>query len=401
MSVTRYRYVALDTSGQTKRGRLEAGNEQQAYGKLAEMGLTPIKLREPKDSRVLFSRKRATLADIAGFTRELSVLVEARIPLAQGIRGIAEGEKKPDLRRILLDVAASVESGTSVSKAIEQHEKVFGDVYVQTLGAAEHTGSLAAVTALLADMLERKIESGQQLKSALTYPVVVIGVVIAALTVILMFVIPRFSATFASSNIELPLITVVIQALALWLRTNWMFVLAGVVISGFGLRYSWRTPRGRAVMERLLLKVPVFGKLIAAVTTGRFARVFGLSLRSGIDVVESLEIGGASTGRPVFATDCEIMADRLRTGDSVRDVLVDTSYLPGFAQRMLSAGKDSKELANSCDVVARHYERESEHLTNSMSQLLEPLLTVCLAVVVLLVALSVFLPMWKMVSIAS
>ncbi len=401
MSVSRYSYVALDSSGQTRRGKLEAGNEQQAYGKLAEMGLTPIKLREPKDSGLLFTRKRATLADIAGFTRELSVLVEARIPLAQGIRGIAEGEKKPDLRRILLDVAASVEAGTSVSKAIKKHEKVFGDVYVQTLAAAEHTGSLAAVTALLADMLERRIESGQQLKSALTYPVVVIGVVIAALTVILMFVIPRFSATFASSNIELPLITIIIQTLALWLRANWMFVLAGVVIGGFGLRHSWHTPRGRAVMERLLLKVPVFGKLIAAVTTGRFARVFGLSLRSGLDVVESLEIGGASTGRPVFTTDCQIMADRLRTGDAVRDVLVGTSYLPGFAQRMLSAGKDSKELANSCDVVARHYEREAEHLTKNMSQLLEPLLTVCLAVVVLLVALSVFLPMWKMVSISS
>lgn len=399
MSISRYRYVALDNTGQTRRGRLEAGSEQQAYSMLAEMGLTPLKLRVPHGALFSLTRKRATLADISGFTRELSVIVEARIPLAQGIRGIAEGEKKPDLRRILLDVAASVESGTSVSEAIRKHEAVFGDVYVQTLGAAEHTGSLAAVSSLLADMLERRIESRQQLKSALTYPVVVIGVVAAALTVILMFVIPRFSATFAASDIELPLITVLIQALAAWLRTNWMFISAGLIAGGVALSYSWRTSRGRAVMERLLLNVPIFGGLIAAVTTGRFARVFGLSLRSGLDVVESLEIGGASTGRPVFATDCQMMADRLRTGDSVKEVLDETAYLPGFAQRMLSSGKDSNELANSCDVVARHYEREAEHLTKGMSQLLEPLLTVCLAVVVLLVALSVFLPMWKMVSI--
>lgn len=149
-----------------------------------------------------------------------------------------------------------------------------------------------------------------------------------------------------------------------------------------------------------MLRLPVFGGLIASVTTGRFARVFGLSLRSGLDVVESLSIGGASTGRAAFAQDTQLMCERLRTGDSVNEVLTETQYLPGFAQRMLSAGKDSKELAKSCDVIAKHYEREATNLTKSVSQLLEPLLTVCLAAVVLLVALSVFLPMWKMVSIS-
>ncbi len=401
MSVSVFNYKALDSNGRNKSGRIEATSEQQAYTVLAEKGLTPLSVKLPTALTFSFSRKRATLADIAGFTRELSVLVEARIPLAEGIRGIAQAERKADLRRILLDVASSVESGTSVCEAIANNRSAFGDVYVHTLGAAEKTGSLAEVTALLADMLERQIESRQQLRAALTYPVVVIGVVAAALAVILMFVIPRFSATFESSGIELPMITVVIQALALWLKTNWLFVLVGLSAAGGLAAFAWKTPKGRARMERLTLRLPVFGGLIASVTTGRFARVFGLSLRSGLDVVESLSIGGASTGRAAFTQDTQVMCERLRTGDSMSAVLTETPYLPGFAQRMLSAGKDSKELAKSCDVIAKHYEREASNLTKSVSQLLEPLLTVCLAAVVLLVALSVFLPMWKMVSVST
>jgi type II secretory pathway component PulF len=400
MSVVEYRYHALTQSGQTRRGLIDAHDEQDVYRKLAEQGLTPIKIAVRKHGSLWISRRRASRGDIAAFTRELSVLVEARIPVAQGIQGIAESERQPELRRMLLDVALCIESGKTIAESIDRHRHTFGDVYIQTLRAAEKGGSLVEITAMLAEMLERQIESSQLLRRALTYPVVVLGVVAVALTVILMFVVPRFSATFSSGNMDLPWITTAIQALAWWLKCNWMYAGGGLVLCIFAFSAAWKTSSGRHAIERTLLKSPIFGRIITAVTAARFSRVFGLSLSSGLDVIESMEVAGAATGRPVFARQCTTMADRLRQGDAMRDVLTANSYLPGFAQRMLSAGKDSSELSRSCDVVARHFERESEHMTKNINQMLEPMLTICLACVVLVVALSVFLPMWQMVKIA-
>ncbi len=400
MSVARYRYEALTSSGGIKRGRIEAATSQDVFAILAEQGLTPLSVRPPRRLTLNFTTATVTLKDVAAFTRELSVVVESRIPIAQGIRGIAESERHPELRRLLLSISQNVEAGTSLRDAIDEHRDIFGDVYVETLSAAEKTGSLSDILSLLADMLDRQLETRQQLRSALMYPAVVLTVVAAALAVILIFVVPRFSATFESSGIELPMITVVIQALAVWLKEHWMFVAAGIASAFVGLIVAWRSTRGRSIFERLILRMPVFGSLDSAITTARFSRVFGLCLRSGLDVVDSLTIGGTATGRACFTADAQSMCDRLRSGAALRTVLDGTPYLPGFARRMLSAGKDAGELAHACDVVARHYERQSSHLTKSVNQMLEPLLTVCLAGVVLLVALSVFLPMWKMVSIA-
>jgi type II secretory pathway component PulF len=399
MSVAEYRYQALTSTGQTRRGRLEANDERDAYRQLAEQGLTLVRLTADSASWYEFEQRKASMQQVAAFTRELSVLVEARVPLSHGLRGIAEGERNQAMRRMLLDIATSIESGKTVTESISRHKSTFGEVYIHTLAGAERSGNLVEVLSLLADMLDKQIESSQQLRRALTYPIVVLSVVLGALAVILIFVVPRFGQTFASSGVELPWITIAIQGVAAWLKLNWWAVGLAVASSLIGLIAAWRSSGGRIHLERMLIKLPLFGRIITAVTTARFARVFGLSLSSGLDVVESLEIGGSSTGRASFKVECSMVCGRVRSGDDMHKVLDEVSSLPGFAKRMLSAGKDSSELSRSCSVVAKHFEREADHLTKSISQMLEPLLTICLAVVVLLVALSVFLPMWKMVAI--
>lgn len=399
MSESVFKYVAVDGAGARRRGVVRASGEQEAFRRIASMGLTPFSLRPAREPTALLRYRGATLTDIAALTRELSVLIEARIPIEEGLNSIAESEKRPAQREMIRDIAARILAGSTISEAIDQHRQTFGEVYVETVRAAERTGSLISVTSHLADMLERQVELRQQLKRALAYPVIVVGVVALAVSVIIVFVVPRFAETFASSDVQLPLTTRAIQALAASVRSHWWAYLGTIVGAAFACMAAWKTEGGRAFFERAFRIVPFIEKTLVAVTTARFARVFGISLGSGLGVTESIEMGGRATGRPLFAQECNAIADRLRGGEALKDAIEAGTYLPSFARRMISAGKDSAELSRSCGVVAKHYEREAEHLTKGVGQVIEPLLTVALAVIVLVIALSVFLPMWQMVKI--
>lgn len=399
MSATRFKYSAIDAIGKKRTGHISASTEQAAYREIASKGLTPTKIAPIGRSSGLLSRDTIKPADVAAFTRELSVLVEAKIPLGRGLQSIAEHENRARHREMIRDLASMIEAGSRITDALTKYKDVFGEVYIETMRAAEKTGNLAEVTGHLADMLEKQIESGQQLKRALSYPIIVMVFVALALTVIVVFVVPRFGKIFEANGVELPLTTRAVQAIGDSIKAAWWgyaAVLAGAIV---GLVAIWKSPTGRDFFERLLLRVPHIGKIIVSTTAARFSRVLSICLGSGLDLMEAVEIGGRSTGRPIFVRECDAMADRLRTGDRLSDVIQSSDYLPGFATRMLSAGKDSKELARASAVIARHYDRESEHLSKNINTLIEPMMTIAMAGIVLLVALSVFLPMWQMIKV--
>lgn len=427
MSVHVFRYEATDSAGKTRRGRVEAPGEAEAFRALVAQGLVPAWLEPATGGSATGAGPRAPGAstvhpgagphedasgsarprragairrsDVASLTRELASLVEARVPLAQGLLAVAENEQRPALRAMLLDIGAMIEAGESLPRAVEKYDSVFGRVFVMSLEAAERSGNLAAVLTMLADMLERQEASSQQLRRALSYPVIVASFVGLALLVIVTFVIPRFAATFAASGVDLPLTTRVMQAVGQFIREYWWACAGGVLALIAGGATALRTPGGRALAERGLLVTPVVRDLVIAVTAARFSRVMAISLGSGVGVIDSMRLSAQSTGRPLFAAEADDMAERLRGGSPLKDVLETTRYLPPFARRMISCGKQASEIGNASAIVARHYDRQSEHLTKAVNTLVEPLMTVGLAVVVLVVALSVFLPMWQMVKL--
>ncbi len=403
MSATAFSYVAVDAAGRRRRGTLEAAGEREAYRQLANSGLTPVTIRgaQPRPERQAASfragRDRVTAEDISALTREIGVLVEARIPLAHGLVSIAEQEKRPALREVVRDLALMLESGRPLTEALTKHEKHFGEVYVNTVRAAEATGNLGEVMRMLAEMLERRAENARLLRRALAYPAFVLAFVLIALVVIVVFVIPRFSLMFEASGAELPAVTVALQQASESLRAWWFLYAGGAVGAVAGAIGWWRTDSGRRCIELAALRVPVVGQLLVAVAAARFSRVLSIALGSGLDLPEALRLAGAATGRPVFVSDTEAMSARVRGGAPLREVLRLTPYLPPFARRILGAGSDAREIAAASDVVARHFDRESEHLAKSAGALAEPIMTVAMAGIVLLVSLSVFLPMWQMV----
>ncbi|MCB9846466.1 MAG: type II secretion system F family protein [Phycisphaeraceae bacterium] len=400
MSRQSYEFIAIDRGGSRVSGSVLARDQQDAFRQVSAGGRTPVKIRVERPRRSMFRRVRIGKAEVAALTRELSVLVEARIPIAHGLMSIAEHEKNPELRRVLIDVASNIEAGSTITEALARHTEVFGSVYVETMRAAEASGNLVAVTNHLAEMLERQIEAGQQLRRAMAYPVIVVGAVTLALGVILTFVVPKFEAMFASQEAALPLATRVVQALGRFANHYWWAVLGTVAALGVFSRQAIRTRRGRLLFEELLLMLPYVRQVIVSTTAARFARVFGIGLSSGLSLLESMRVGGNASGRTLFTLECDSMAEQMGQGERLSDVIRHSRYLPPFAQRMLGAGRDTKDLSNACGIIARHYEQQTTHLTKNVSTIIEPILTVLLAVIVLIVALAVFLPMWKMVGMS-
>jgi len=213
------------------------------------------------------------------------------------------------------------------------------------------------------------------------------------------FVVPRFAAIFESNGVDLPLTTLVVKTIGNSIMAYWWAYLAVAVSVLVGLVKSWRSTGGRYRMEIVLHKTPYIGKVMTAVTTARFSSVLSIGLESGIEVIEAIEIAGMSTGRPVFQRECTDMCIEMRNGGALEDVINNSRMLPNFARRLLGSGKDSSELAKAGRIIAKHYDRMSDHLTKNINTVIEPMITIAMAGIVLLIALSVFLPMWQMISI--
>jgi len=399
MGMKTFQYRAIDEKGARCKGTTDSPTEQDAFQALSSRGLVPLSLKESAGSGFSLQSKRVSKSEVATLTREMSVLIEASIPIARGLLSVAEHEKNPLLRDMVTDIATMIEAGEKVTSAFAKYQHVFGDVYVETLRSAEKTGQIGPVASHLADMLERNIETTQQIRRALAYPIIVMCVVALALSVIVIFVVPKFADIFEANGVDLPITTQIIRFAGDSLTQYWWAYLTIALGSIYALKKAWANKQGRFRIEILLHKLPYIGTMFTAVTTARFSRVMSIGLESGIEVIEAIEIAGSATGRPVFQDECVRMCDRMRNGDALADVINRATGLPSFARRLFGSGKDSKELARAGAIIARHYDRQSDHLAKNINTIIEPMITIAMAGIVLLVALSVFLPMWQMVSI--
>lgn len=398
MTSLNYKYCALDQSGARQHGTLRAATTQEACRTLLSKGLTPVEVVASRERRL---GRRAGLSDasVAHLTYQLSVLLSARIPITEGLAGIAEQERDPVLGAVVSAIASKIGAGEPLSAALAEHPGSFGTVYVETVKAAERSGNLVAVLDQLAEMLERQAETRRLVKSAFMYPACVLAVLVAGVTFLIGFVIPKFAATFESRGADLPLLTEILMVIGQAMQAYW-WAIGPAAIGASAAGWMWvRTPRGREGLAALGAMVPVMGELLQGLAIARFARVLGLTIGSGLPLVECLQLAGRSAGNPGAQRDAGLLAEQVRRGGRLSAAMRSCASLTPFARRMLSAGEEAAELPRMCQIVSRHYEREAAHLTKALGSLIEPVLIVLIALVVLVVALAVFLPMWDMVNL--
>ena len=398
MSHSTFQYLAVDHRGSRAKGRLQATDRTEAYRKIIAAGMKPVKI---SSRRTRTRRRRVTAKDLSHLTHQFAVLLEARIPIVEGLRAIADQEQHHRLREVLEDVARQIEGGTSISAALTPYREVFGEVYVETLRAGELSGNMIDVLKQLAEMLERRDEMMKRLKAAVMYPICVVATLSLAVIFLMTFVVPRFATIFASRGVELPFLTKVLIAGGNVVQSYWYLIAAGTVGLMWCVRRAWRRPESRRRLDTALHRVPLVREILRGVAITRFTSVFSISLRSGLSLIDALEISGRASGRPLLLADAEKMREQVNLGGKLTDVLVTCMYLPAFARRMLSAGEDSGEMSKMCEIVSRHYDREVTHFTKSIGTLIEPVMIVGLAGVVLIVALAIFIPMWNMASLMS
>lgn len=399
MTALTYEFQAVDAAGRTRRGVTEARSWDEAYRRVSSSGLTPIAVREARRRRRRTAR-RLSLRDVSQFTYQLSVLVEARIPIAEGLRSIAREEPSGPMAEMIEDIAASISAGSTITAAMSAYRSVFGDVYVETIHAAEKSGNLVRILSHLAEMLDREMETRAGLRSALMYPACVLAALVAAVVFLMVAVVPRFVTMFESRGLDLPLPTRVVMGISQGVTSYWWIIAGGIALSLFLWRRAARTAHGGRVLDRWLHRLPVIRRALQAAALARFAHVFGLSLSSGLSMMDGLEMGGRAAGRPLMLDDARRLAAQVSQGGRLAEVLGDCPYITGFARRLISAGEQSAELPEMCRIIARHYDRELAHVTRNISTLIEPVVVVTLAGVVLGLALAIFLPMWNSMAVA-
>lgn len=397
MSTVSFQYKAIDRSGGKTSGFVEAATESEAYRHLANTGLTPTNIRAARARAAKRSGRGISRGDIAHVTYQLSVLMEARLPIVDCFRNIAEQEDNQHIKQMLLDVASRIEGGASVTKALEAHSAVLGTVYIETIRSAEHTGNMIAVLAHLAEMLEEQDEMARLVRGAMAYPIMVVIALSLAILILLTFVVPKFAAMFEQRGVDLPILTQILIAVGNSFRAYWWAYLGGTLVSWFGFKRLLRNPGARVRLDRYLARVPYLSRLLRALALGRFANVFGLSLGSGIGLLESLEMGGRASARPLLMEDVDLLMEQVRRGGRLTDVLRQCRYVPPFVRQLLTAGEESSEMSRMCKIISAHYAREAKHLAKHAATVVEPVLIAGLTVIVLVVALAIFIPMWDMV----
>jgi len=396
-------YSARDPQGHLYKGDLESESKDAALQAIAERGLTP--------TRLVLRPERVSLASIMGnfgsanrekliiFTRQLMTMHRAGIPLLRALACIRRGAGEIDMEVELDGIINLLQSGLPLSKAMEQYPKKFPPVYVASIAAGEVSGSLDEVLNQLAALIEKELVLSRQVKSALRYPLMVIGAIGIAIFILMTFVIPRFSALYGKFGSDLPLPTKIVMGVSTVFSSYWFVILAGMGIGLYLLKKVLSTTKGRLKWDELMLKVPIVGDLIIKAHIARFAALLNILYHSGVPMVACLNIIKETTTNKVIAGEIKQLADSFERGQEIGPDPEKYRFFPAVALDMFQVGLESGSVETVMQELAAHYEMELDYRSRHLTALLEPVLTVFIGGMVLVLALSIFLPMWNLIKV--
>ena len=403
--MTAYRYRALNPQGKLVRGVLEGDSERQARAQLRGQSLRPVEVavanrQEAQGAsatgRLPMLRRRISAGDLAMVTRQLATLVESNLPIDEALRAAAEQSRSPRIKGMLLQVRSRVAEGHTLAYAMGEFPQAFNDMYRAMVNAGEHAGYLGPVLQQLADYTEQRQYTGQKLKMAMIYPFILVGVAIAVVVALMVFVVPELVGIFAHSRRELPLLTRGLIATSDFFRDYAHWVLLGLVALVFVVRRLLRNPRRRKRWHRFLLRVPGLSHLLVALDTSRFASTLSILMSSGVPLLDSLRIAGQVLTNLVLREDSEAVAERVQEGSSLHRALQQSGHFPPMMVHMVASGETSGELETMLDRSARNQERELEMTLGTLMNLFEPLMVVFMGGMVLTIVLAILLPIFDL-----
>lgn len=394
-----FTYVARARDGSRKKGSVDGATRQAATQILTQRGMTVERLDEKK--AIGRSRGgRVKTVELLVFTRQLSTIVNAGLPLLQGLDILAEQTEDQNFAAIIQQIAQDVEAGETFSEALRKHPRAFPDLYVSMVRAGEAGGDLDGVLLQLADYLESTEELKRRIKSAMTYPVVAFSMILLIAAGLIMFVVPQFAEIFSSFGGKLPLPTQILINVSNVLRSWGAFVVVGVIVAiVIGIRTYARTELGRYNLDAIKLRLPVFGKLIRKVAMSRFARTLSTLTRSGVAILQAMEIVERTAGNEVFAKTIREAADCVRNGESLAEPLARSQQFPAMVTRMIGIGEKTGALEQMLQKISDFYDAEVKAAVDGLTSLIEPILILLMGIVVGGIVVALFMPILKLSSL--
>jgi type IV pilus assembly protein PilC len=390
---TVYEWEGRDKNGKVMRGEARAGGEAMVSASLRRQGIlvTKVKKRRMSGGRSIKQK------DIAVFTRQLATMMKAGVPLLQAFDIVARGSTNPKLTRLLTDIRSDVETGTSLSASFRKHPMHFDALYCNLVEAGEAGGILEALLDRLAIYQEKTLEIKRKIKSALMYPIAVIVVAFVVLTVIMIFVIPAFKDVFKSFGADLPAPTLAVIAMSEFFVSYWWAIFGFLGGGGYFLLESWkRSEKMQKAMDRLLLRIPIFGDLIFKSVIARWTRTLSTMFAAGVPLVEALDSVGGASGNAVFVEATEQIQKDVSTGTALTTSMQSTGVFPSMVLQMAAIGEESGALDHMLGKAAEFYEQEVDEMVKGLSSLMEPFIIVILGVLIGGIVVSMYLPIFKL-----
>jgi type IV pilus assembly protein PilC len=394
-----YLWVADTKKGRRLKGEIEAASEQIAESQLKKRNLKILKLKpKPKDlfAGLAFMQPKVKNKDIVIFTRQFSTMIDAGLPLVQGLNILAEQNPNPTFKNILRQLTKDVEGGSTLAEAMKKHPKVFDNLFVNLIAAGEVGGILDTILQRLATFIEKAEDLKSKIKGAMTYPIVVMAIAFIVIAVILIFVIPVFQDMFASFGQALPVPTQIVVMMSDFLKGNIHWIILAIIAFVYAFKQYSSTKGGRKTIDILSLKLPVFGDLLKKTAVARFTRTLGTMMSSGVPILDSLEIVAKTAGNVVIEEIIYDVRGSIAEGQTIAEPLSENDIFPGMVIQMISVGEATGALDTMLEKIADFYDKEVDGAVEALTSMLEPLLMLFLGGSIGGLVVAMYLPIFTM-----
>jgi len=401
-----FSYKGRSAHGELVQGKLEGSDTGSVATQLFNMGITPIDIVLSRQGItvgargaslwVILNKKKIGQPELILFSRQMYTLLKAGVPIMRALAGLQETAQTPAFTEILQDLREALDGGLELSIAMRRHPKVFTSFYVSMVQIGEMTGMLEETFLRLFTYLEFEKEMREKIREAVRYPIFVLIAMAIAMVIINIFVIPAFTKVFQSFHAELPLLTKLLIGFSAFVVQYWPFMIVGMVAVGLAFRAYTNTHSGRYKWDRFKFKIPIAGKIIYKGTMARFARSLALAFKSGIPIVQGLNVVGMVVDNEYMRASVEQMRDGVERGENISRTAMATGVFNSIVLQMIAVGEETGEMDSLMFEIAGMYEREVEYDIKRLGAQIEPIMIVFLGIMVLILALGVFLPLWSM-----
>jgi type IV pilus assembly protein PilC len=394
-----YQYKVRDRTGNVTSGSLVADSEALVLARLREQGLTPLDVKRQKRGigQIEFGGKKVKLKQVAIFSRQFATMVNSGLPILRALSILSDQTENKELSRVLGEARLDVEQGASLSGALAKHDHVFNNLYISMVRAGETGGSLDSTLVRLAEMIEGEVKLRGKIKSAMTYPVAVVALVLLIMSAMLLFVVPQFESIYASLDAKLPLPTRSLLFVSDVFKTYWYMFFGSALAARFFFRRWKKTEAGREMVDSIKLRVPVFGSLFHRTALSRFSSTLAMLLRSGVPILQALEIVSETVNNKVIGKAINDVQLSVREGESIAKPLSKHGVFPPMVVQMISVGEETGQVDTMLEKIAQFYDQEVEAAVDALTSLIEPILIAFIGGAVGAAVVALYLPMFQVI----